>query len=254
MKAAKSRHVFSNKNLHWIITWLIYLVIFLVFIWYHDVRGKPFSLWTTEKCTAIASLYCLGLALMLGPLSRFSSGFSKLLPYRRTFGITAAFMTIPHALLVIIYLPYKFPEKYSEKYFLSWFVDYWFTIVMGILILALFIVIARYSFPGGIKKLGKHKWMILQKLSYLVIIMIALHLLSMGKIPKNWISWLETRNYPLPPGSFASMSFLVLVLLFKVVDMVVHGDSLARQPAGQEIASTSLIAENVCSTKSTSNN
>ena len=247
MKAAKTRYVSSNKNLHWIITWIIYLVIFFVFIWYHDVRGKPFSLWTTEKCTAIASLYCLGLALLLGPLSRFSSSFDKLLPYRRTLGITAAFMAIPHALLVIIYLPYKFPEKYSEKYFLSWFVDYWFTIVMGILILALFLVIARYSFPGGIKKLGKRKWMILQKLAYLVIVMAALHLLSMGKIPKNWIAWLETRNYPLPPGSFASMSFLVLVLLFKVVDLFVHGDSLARQPAGQENVATSLNDENVCS-------
>ncbi|MHC4440548.1 MAG: ferric reductase-like transmembrane domain-containing protein, partial [Planctomycetota bacterium] len=200
-------------------------------------------------CTAIASLYCLGLALLLGPLSRFSSGFDKLLPYRRTLGITAAFMAIIHALLVIFYLPYKFPEKYSEKYFLSWFVDYWFTIVMGILILALFLFIARYSFPGGIKKLGKRKWMILQKLAYLVIVMAALHLLSMGKIPKNWIKWLETRNYPLPPGSFASMSFLVVVLAVKVVDLFVHGDSLAGKSAGQEIAGTSSNTENVCSTE-----
>jgi hypothetical protein len=79
--------------------------------------------------------------------------------------------------------------------------------------------------------------------------MIALHLLSMGKIPKNWIVWLETRNYPLPPGSFASMSFLVLVLLIKVVDLFVHGDSLARQPAGGENTETYSNAENVRSTE-----
>ena len=249
MKVAKTRHVFSNKTLQWIITWLIYLAFFFFFIWYHDVRGKPFSLWTTEKCTAIASVYCLGLALLLGPLSRFNSGFDKLLPYRRTLGLTAAFMTIPHALLVLFYLPYKFPEKYSEDYFLSWFVGHWFTIVMGFLIFVLFMVIAGYSFPNGIQKLGKRKWMILQKLSYLVMVMIALHLLSMGKIPKNWIAWLETRNYPLPPGSFASMSLCVSVLLFKVVDLFVHGDSLAGQPAGEENTATSLNAENVCLTK-----
>jgi len=249
MKAAKTRHVTSNKNLQWIIAWLIYIIIFFIFIWYHDVRGKPFSLWTTEKCTAIASLYCLGLALLLGPLSRFSSGFEKLLPYRRTLGITAAFMAIIHALLVIFYLPYKFPEKYSEKYFLSWFVAHWFTIVMGILILTLFLVIAKYSFPDGIKKLGKRKWMILQKLAYLVMVMAALHLLSMGKIPKNWIAWLETRNYPLPPGSFASMSFLVVVLVVKVVDLFVHGDSLVRQPVGEKMAAASSNTENVRSTE-----
>jgi hypothetical protein len=79
--------------------------------------------------------------------------------------------------------------------------------------------------------------------------MIVLHLLSMGKIPKNWIVWLETRNYPLPPGSFASMSLCVSVLLFKVIDLFVHGDSLAGQPAGQENTATSLNAVNVCLTK-----
>jgi len=245
VKVAKTRHVFSNKNLHWIITWLIYLAIFFFFIWYHDVRGKPFSLFTTEKCTAIASLYCLGLALLLGPLSRFHSSFDKLLPYRRTLGLTAAFMTIPHILLVIFYLPYKFPEKYSSEYFLSWFVAHWFTIVMGFLIFSLFIVLAGYSFPNGIRKLGKRKWMILHKFSYLVIFMIALHLLSMGKIPKNWINWLETLNYPLPPGSFASMSLCVLVLMFKIVDLFVHGDSLAGQTVELENTETSSNAANV---------
>ena len=249
MKVAKTRHVFSNKNLHWIITWLIYLAIFFFFIWYHDVRGKPFSLFTTEKCTAIASLYCLGLALLLGPLSRFHSCFDKMLPYRRTLGITAAFMTIPHILLVLFYLPYKFPEKYSSEYFLSWFVAHWFTIVMGILIFVLFMLIARYSFPSGIQKLGKRKWMILQKFSYLVLVMIMLHLLSMGKIPKNWINWLETRNYPLPPGSFASMCMCFLVVIVKIVDLFVHGDSLAGQPAGQENTSTSSSNENVSLTE-----
>jgi hypothetical protein len=91
--------------------------------------------------------------------------------------------------------------------------------------------------------------MILQKLSYLVMFMIVLHLLSMGKIPKNWIAWLETRDYPLPPGSFASMSLCVIVLLFKVVDLFVHGDSLARKPAGQENTATTMNAENVCFTE-----
>jgi DMSO/TMAO reductase YedYZ heme-binding membrane subunit len=234
MKAAKTRHVFSNKTSHWIITGFIYMVFFAIFIWYHDVRGKPFSLWTTEKCTAIASVYCLGLALSLGPLSRFFSSFDRLLPYRRTLGLTAAFMAIPHFLLVFFYLPFKFPEKYSEEYFLSWFVSHWFTIVMGILTFALFMVIVRYSFPSGIRKLGKRKWMIVQKFSNLLMVMVVLHLLSMGKIPKNWILWLETRNWPLPPGSFATMCLCVTVLLLKVVDLIVHGDSLARQPAAEE--------------------
>ncbi len=231
---AGTQHVFSNKTREWIITGIIYLAIFLFFIWYHDVRGKPFSLLTTEKCTAIASVYCLGLSLALGPLSRFFGSFGRLLPYRRTLGLTAAFMTIPHVLLATFYLNYKFPETYSEKYFLSWFVSHWFTIVMGLLTFLLFMVIAGYSFPSGLQKLGDRKWRILQKCSYLVMVLIVLHLLSMGKIPKNWIAWLETRDWPLPPGSFATMALCVPVLLLKVVDLIVHGDSLARHSEAEE--------------------
>ncbi|MHC4118936.1 MAG: ferric reductase-like transmembrane domain-containing protein [Planctomycetota bacterium] len=236
MRAAKTRHVFSNKSQQWIVTAIIYLVFFFFFIWYHDVRGKPFTLFTTEKCTAIASAYCLGLALALGPLSRFFSGFGKLLPYRRTLGLTAAFMTIPHVILVFIYLPLKFPEKYSADYTMSWFVDYWFTIVMGILTFILFIVVAVHSYPSGIRKLGKYKWMILQKLAYLVMIFVVLHLLSMGKIPKNWIAWLETRNHPVPPGSFPTMVGCLIPLVLKVADLIAHGDSLALKPTEQESA------------------
>jgi len=62
------------------------------------------------------------------------------------------------------------------------------------------------------------------------MVMVVLHLLSMGKIPKNWIAWLETRDWPLPPGSFATMCLCVPALPFKVVDLIVHGDSLAGQP------------------------
>jgi DMSO/TMAO reductase YedYZ heme-binding membrane subunit len=234
MKAAKSRHVFSNETPQWVITATIYLVFFFFFIWYHDVRGKPFTLFTTEKCTAIASAYCLALALALGPLSRFCLSFDKLLPYRRTLGLTAAFMTIPHVILVFIYLPLKFPDTYSTEYTMSWFVDHWFTIVMGFLTFVLFMVIALYSYPSGIRKLGKRKWMILQKLAYLVMIFIVLHLLSMGKIPGNWIRWLETRNHPVPPGSFPTMMGCLFPLVLKVADLIVHGDSLALKPGEEE--------------------
>ena len=91
--------------------------------------------------------------------------------------------------------------------------------------------------------------MILQKFSYLVLVMIMLHLFSMGKIPKNWIAWLETRNYPLPPGSFASMCMCFLVVIVKIADLFVHGDLLAKQTAGQENTKTSLKDENVSLTE-----
>ncbi len=227
MKTARTRHVFTNKGSQWAVTSAIYLACFIFFIWYHDVRGKGFGLLTTEKCTAIASVCCLALALALGPLSRFLPGFDKWLPYRRTLGLAAAYMSIIHVVLVFVYLPFKFPDKYSADYPLSWFVGHWFTIVAGLAGFLLIMAIVLYSYPGGIRKLGQRKWEILQKLSYLVMIFVVLHLLSMGKIPKNWINWLETRDKPLPPGSFPTMMICLTPLLLKAADLIAHGDSLA---------------------------
>ena len=66
------------------------------------------------------------------------------------------------------------------------------------------------------------------------MILIVLHLLSMGKIPGNWIAWMETRDFPLPPGSFPTMMGCLIPLLLKVADLAVHGDSLALKPDGDE--------------------
>ncbi len=112
-------------------------------------------------------------------------------------------------------------------YPLSWFVAHWFTIMISLLTFVLFQIIALHSYPDGIRKLGEREWMILQKLAYLVMIMVMLHLLSMGKIPKNWIAWIETRDIPLPPGSFPTMVVCLGALFLKVVDVIVHWDSLA---------------------------
>jgi len=105
MKSAKTRHVVSNSRKEWIISSLIYLAFFILFILYYEVRNKPFSLLTTEKTTAIASLCCISAALSLGPIARFFPTLFKLLPYRRPLGIIAAIMSIPHVLLALIYLP-----------------------------------------------------------------------------------------------------------------------------------------------------
>ncbi len=234
MREATTSHVFSNKVTEWVISGVIYLTFFFFFIWYHGMRDLPFTLFATEKCTAIASVCCLALTLALGPLSHFFSGVDQLLPYRRSFGLTGAFMSIPHVILVWIYLPLKFPKQYSADYPLSWFVAHWFTIVMGFLALALFLVIALYSFPGGLHKLGERKWMILQKLAYVVMIIVVLHLLSMGKIPKNWTVWIQTRDKPLPPGSLPTMAICLTPLFLKAVDLVLHGDSLALKPDGAD--------------------
>ncbi|MCL5269784.1 MAG: ferric reductase-like transmembrane domain-containing protein [bacterium] len=224
MKAVHTQYVLANKRSQWVAASVVYLVCFCFFMWYHAVRGKSPSLLTTEKCTAIASVCCLALALAFGPLSRFMPAIVDLLPYRRVLGITAALMSIPHVLLVFIYLPLGFPQEYSPKYPYSWHIDHWFTIVIGFACFVLLLSITAYSYPPGRRRLGERKWLVLQKFAYLAMILVALHLLSMGKIPKNWIQWVEERDYPVPPGSFPTMMVCVSALLLKAIDLAIHGD------------------------------
>jgi len=230
MQAASTRHVLSNSLAQWLWAVLCYVFWLIFFMWYHNVRGLPYNLHNLEKCTGIASVYCLALALALGPLSRFLPSFDKFLCYRRPLGVVAAVGSLPHVLLALFYLPWGVPKTFSRDYFMSWFVEHWFANAVGGLALILFVVIAIYSYPIGFKKLGKRKWMILQKFSYLVMILLVLHMLSMGKIPKNWIAWLQTRDKPFPPGSFPVMVACLGALLLKLVDLFCHGDSLGRKP------------------------
>lgn len=225
MKKAKAHHVLANSARQWAVSALVFLVIYVLFMWYHKLRGKDYSWFTTEKCIAIASVFCLGLALALGPLSRFVRGWAKVLPYRRSLGLTGAWMSVLHVLLCIFYLPFAFPGKFPGR----WYLDHWLTIAMGVVALTLLLTIAVHSFPRGMKKLGRGKWLILQKCSYLVLFVLVVHLLSMGKVP-GWINWLKTFDKPVPPGAFTTTAFCVLVGLLKVVDVLAHGDTLAGPP------------------------
>ncbi len=223
MKTARTRHVAANTTWQWFSSVSFAFAAYAFFMWYHAVRGKDYGWWTTEKCAAIAAVCCLALALALGPISRFAPVLGKLLPWRRSLGLTGAFFAAVHVIMVIVYLPFWMPENYP----LSWYFEHWFTVVMGVLNTTLFLIIAWHSYPSKFRKLGKRKWMILQKFSYLLMFFIVLHLLSMGKIPKNWIAWLDTRDKPFPPGSFPTMVICLAALFLKIADLLVHGDSLA---------------------------
>ncbi len=237
MKKIRAQHVFSNTLRQWGISTGIFAALYAFFMWYHKVRGKDYSLFTTEKCLAIAAVFCMGFALALGPLSRFFPRLRKALPYRRSLGLLAVIGTVAHVLLCLTHLPAKFPDKYG----LSFYVQRWPTSVTGIIALILLLAIGWASFPKAVSRLGRRRWIVLQKLSYAVLALTIVHLLSLGKVP-GWIKWLQTFNKPLPPGAFTTTTFCLIVAVLKLVDLPVHGDTLAQpgqETAARETAETS---------------
>lgn len=208
MEGTSSIHVLQNKSIQWIVSILIYVMLFQSFIWYH---GGSYSLFITNKCVAIAAVFSIGFSIALGPLSRFVPYLCSLLPYRRTLGLTGAYMAIPHGMLSIFFLPVKFP--------LQWFQDHWYSIVFSAIAFLLFLVIASSSYPPGFKRLGKEKWLSLQRLVWPGLGVVLCHILLLGKIP-GWITWLQTFDRPRPPGAFTTSSFILIVLLLKLADIL----------------------------------
>ncbi|MBL7139842.1 MAG: ferric reductase-like transmembrane domain-containing protein [Planctomycetes bacterium] len=228
MKRIPARYVLKNTARQWVVSSVVFLVWFAFFMWCHKVRGRDYSWFTTEKCVAIAATFCIGLALAIGPLSRFFRGMEGALPYRRSLGLVGAWAVVVHVLMCMIYLPLAFPEEYSKDFPLSYYVYRWPITLMDFAALGLLMVIALTSYRRGMKWLGARKWMILQKSSYLVLALTAAHLLLLGKIP-GWITWFRTFDKPLPPGALTTTTFCLLVLLLKVLDVAVHGDTLSGQ-------------------------
>lgn len=211
MARDRSEHVTENTAAQWVVSGLIYLGVFAFFMWYHFVRGKPYSLFTANKCIAIAAAFSIGLSLSLGPLSRFFEPVARALPYRRTLGLTGAYMIVLHPVLSALLLRKKFP--------LEWYGDHWLSVVFCVPALALLLVIALHSYPSAVERLGEKRWLSLQRLAWLALALVLSHILFLGKMP-GWIKWLRILDKPLPPGAFTTACFCLLVLLLKGAEVV----------------------------------
>jgi DMSO/TMAO reductase YedYZ heme-binding membrane subunit len=217
------RRVFKNSLSQWIISIAIYMAIFAFFMWYHEVRGKDYSLWTTEKCTAIAASITIAMALAMGPLSRISQRVRAWLPYRRTLGLVGGYAVLVHVVLVLFYLNTLYPDTVTSTFDLAYFLEHWFLTLTGILSLIGYVILMVTSYPKYSKKLGGKRWLKIQKGAYLLIAVVLVHLLSLGKVP-NWFVYFDTFDKPFPPGSFAVTMICVALLIPKIIDKLKPSD------------------------------
>lgn len=214
---ATFQHVVRNSLGQWIVAGGLYAAVFCFFMWYHAVRGRPYSLFVANKCVAIAAAILIGMSLALGPLARRWSSWQRWLPARRSLGLFGAYASVPHALLSLWgWLPLNFPS--DGQFTWAWYVTHWPCLVFGALTLVVLMAIASQSYPGGLQRFGQACWLGLQKLNWLALVLIVSHLVFKGTFP-NWIKWWRTFDKPFPPGAFTTALFLVMVLVLKLTDV-----------------------------------
>lgn len=209
-------HVTRNTARQWAGATVLYALLFWFFMWYHAVRGRPYSLFVANKCVGIAAAFLIGFALSLGPLARRWKWWQQWLPHRRSLGLFGVYAGVVHALVSLFGSNILgFPQ--DGQFNLAWYLEHWPCGVLGFLALALLLAIASYSYPDGLRRLGADRWLRLQALSWLVLPLLLGHLIFKGTTAK-WIAWLQTFDKPFPPGAMTTALFLVAVLLLGAVD------------------------------------
>lgn len=222
----------ANSRFEWLFSLLLAASSWLFLMFYHDWRGKTFSVFTAGKCFGITAVVMVSLSLFLGFLARRAVVFSPLLSLRRPFGMAGVVFALIHALFSLLLLQENFPLQYYRDHLLS--------TCSGLLATVLFIAIYISSFPGAFKKMGESRWKHLQTTSYLALLLSLIHFVSLDKFP-NWINWCKTfKPSPwLPPGTMPPFIFATLVLACAVIERLFLKRKLA---AAGMIAAAALIA------------
>jgi DMSO/TMAO reductase YedYZ heme-binding membrane subunit len=144
---------------------------------YHDWwRAKTYSLGTANESLALSAVFCMSLALSLGPLRRLFGLRPALVRLRRPLGVWSVVLALAHSVVTLVVM--------SNKYDWAYFRAHLDLLVLGISALALLLMLGVTSWPFALRKFG------------------------------GWVAWFQKRDKPAPPGTM--WAFLAGVLAFIV--------------------------------------
>ena len=206
--------VTRNPYWQWIVSLAACAAVTLFMFAYHDWwRAKPYSWGTLNETSAQGAIFGLCVALALGPLARFFPRlFENLVGLRRTFGVSAALFAALHVLIALIPLWNKFGWKYITENPLM--------VSLGFCAAAIMLVMATISFNGMPARMGAERWIKIQKLGYLAVVLACAHFLVLGKV-SGWQEWFRTHNHPMPPGSLPVCVVAAIPLLLRGLELIV---------------------------------
>ena len=208
--AAEERVIVRNTAGQWLFPALLSGSTFLFFMYYHALRGKPFSLFTANKCAGITAVIVFSATLLIGPLDRLTGKFRRFLVYRRPLGLTAFVFLSAHAFASLFLLPEQFPLKYFREHL--------FSTVTGAASFILLAFAAAISNARSLRLLGYNRWKFLQSLSRPALALGLAHFVVLGKFA-NWLKWFRSPDYIYPPGTMLPFAAGVAALLVFVASL-----------------------------------
>ena len=202
------------------ISLIIFILLFGYAVLRYNILRDPrvslssIPLYISNKAIAVASVFLIGLSYLLGSLARFwPSVFSSKLHLRKYFGLLGFGLASIHGIIsLLLFNPAYYPRFFIEAGKLTLVGE--LSMLFGVLGLGIFTIVAVSSIPSVEQSMNQKKWLAIQRLGYLALILVILHVFVMG-----YKGWLNPSDWP---GGFLPMSLIAfiviaLVLLVKIL-------------------------------------
>ncbi|MBI3980604.1 ferric reductase-like transmembrane domain-containing protein [Candidatus Microgenomates bacterium] len=194
------------------------IVLFVLFSLYLYGRRGFYDLYIINKVFAALATTELGIALLLGPLSRIFDIFDRYLQYRKHFGIAAFIFAFFHTASSLFFLPNRFP---FNKYFTTGLWPFVFGLLSFLVLLVLFSISNKWSRD----KLNFSRWWFIQNWGVrLAFVALTLHV-GIMKIP-GWVEWYQKGSgnnlaHPEWPGLGILVGwFMIMVITVRLAEVV----------------------------------
>ncbi len=204
--------------------WLSIIIFLTVFVYavvrYNVIRETPWTqlpLFVSNKAISLSAVVFIALSYALGPLARFwPKTFVSVLPLRKFFGLLGFGLASLHGLIsLLIFTPVYYPRFFLNSGKLNLLGE--LSMMFGVLAFFVFLMVALVSIPGVAKSMDPQRWLAVQRLGYIGLVLVFFHVLVMG-----FEGWMKPAGWPggLLPISLIAAIVIGFVLLMKITAIV----------------------------------
>lgn len=204
-----------------ITTATILIVIFAyAIIRYNILKGvawEQLPLFISNKAISLSAVVFIALSYALGSLARFwPQTFVPALSLRKFLGLFGFGLAALHGLIsLLIFTPAYYPKFFLDSGKLNLVGE--LSMLFGVLAFFVFTIVALISFPAIAKSMDTERWLRVQRIGYLGLVLVFLHVFTMGIE-----GWLKPAGWPggLLPISLVAAIVIALALLLKITAIV----------------------------------
>lgn len=214
----------SQRASKWIIVVTTILIAFSYGILrYHILKGTPwahFPLFINNKVISLSSVTFIAFSYVLGPLARFwPNTMLPLLGTRKFFGLLGFGFGAVHGLMsLLLFSPANYPKFFLSDGTLNLTGE--LSMLFGVLSFFMFAAVAVTGVPSISQSMSQDRWQGVQRLGYAGLVLVLLHVLSMGLE-----GWMTPGNWPggMLPISLVAAIIIVVALLLRIVVLLSPG-------------------------------